>query len=457
MKKFAKILICLILCVFAFGVAGCRKKDNYVYPSANDTTYSNGGLAVQKGNYIYFVNGYQSANDTKQNKDYVVGSLMVAKLDAKGNPILDENGLLNDDYYRTISSKLCGFEATNLYIFGDYLYFTSQHQQNEPDRNGGEWAKTRVDFSRIKLDKSGKVEKLYTSEVGYDNLKFAYYNYNSNTYLLAYEGGDSIDTKNDDTNRLLSVNASSKKEKTIAKDVVDVLMPDENVKNAHENIFYTTKDSETGKSVLTRYNIINNEKKEHKFNEEITLKFVTNGYVFYTVSQAYGGGTNLCYSTTNGDVSSEIEYEFGKNIQTKDKYYLSADGDAIIAITGNKIEIDYKWNKTHGGPVTIDDADGFNFIGFSNCSVVYYDSNNYVKTIDYTSNQENVEIVKIAKVEDMNKTYFDCNEDYLYFYKTSGANNYLFRLRLNNNAEMVADEMVGVYLDADKPKAEDEE
>ncbi len=455
MKRFAKFLICFILCVFAFGAVGCSKKDNFVYPSSNATTYSNGGLVVQKGEYIYFVNGYQSANDmVKKNDKYVVGALMVAKLDAGGNLVQNSEGLLNDDYYRTISSKLCGFEATNLYIFGDYLYFASPNQENEADRNvaddGEKWAKTRVDFYRIKLNNSGKVEKLYTSEVSNSNLKYAYYCYNNETYLLAYEGGDSIEVNNDDNNRLLRVNASNKNEETIATDVTDVLMPDENVTNAHENIFYTTKDSENNKFLLNRYNVITGENEEFEFEKEITLKFVSNGYLFYTQSQQHGGGTNLMYSKVDSSVSGAIEC--WNNIQIKEKYYLSQDGDALIGISGNKIEIKWKWWTNDCVSKTIEDTDGFNFIGFSNCSLVYYDGNNYIKTIDYTAS--NLEIAKIAKVEDFNTTYFDCNWDYLYYYKTVGSNSYLFRLRLNNNLEMVEDEMVGKYLDADIPSNE---
>ena len=38
-------------------------KKNFVYPSLNDQVVGNGGLAVKKGNYLYFVNGFQSIDD----------------------------------------------------------------------------------------------------------------------------------------------------------------------------------------------------------------------------------------------------------------------------------------------------------------------------------------------------------------------------------------------------------
>ena len=172
MKKFTRILICLILCVFTIGLAACGdNQDNFTYPTASMQTYGNGGLSVQKGDYLYFVNGYQSAdNMTEKNASYHVGALMIVKLDENGNLVLNDEGLLGDDYYRVMSDKLCGFEATGLYIFGDYLYFTSPCQENEAGTDG-KWPKARVDFYRIRFDNSGSVERLYTSGVENENLQ----------------------------------------------------------------------------------------------------------------------------------------------------------------------------------------------------------------------------------------------------------------------------------------------
>ena len=53
-----------MLCVLSFTFVGCDKRTkeekNFTYPSSSDRVYSNGGLAVRKGNYVYFVNGFQS-------------------------------------------------------------------------------------------------------------------------------------------------------------------------------------------------------------------------------------------------------------------------------------------------------------------------------------------------------------------------------------------------------------
>ena len=125
MKRFTKILICLMLFVVGFAFVACdnrtTKEKNFVYPSRNDQVIGNGGLAVKKGNYLYFVNGFRSVDDISNKKaSYTVGSLLLMKLGENGEVVTDEDGLLKDEYYITMSSALCGYEATNLFIFGDY-------------------------------------------------------------------------------------------------------------------------------------------------------------------------------------------------------------------------------------------------------------------------------------------------------------------------------------------------
>lgn len=452
MKKFTKILICLAICFMCMGMVACGKKDNFVYPTAVQTTYSNGGLAVKKGNYLYFVNGYQSASSmVKKNADYTVGALMIAKLDAAGNLVVDENGLLKDDFYRTMSSKLCGFEATNLYVFGDYLYFASPSQEDEADRNvtGGEtWAKTRVVFYRVKLNKTGKVEKLYTSEVSNTNLQYCYYSYNNSTFLLAFEKGDSIEVKDDTNNRLLRVDAESKKVFTIAKDVVDVVMPTQDVANAHENVFYTLK-GDNGKMKLHQLNVVTGEDNSFELENDVTLVCVANGRLFYTKTQKFAGGTDLCYFEIAGNVYN-AEHNCVSNVQLFTNYYIAEDGETFVGINSTSIEIRWKWWASNGQTFVCEEA-GANFIGFAGASMIYYDENNNIKALDCT---QKAEPVTIATVENVDTAHFDCNWDYLYFYKTVGSNNYLHRLRINNNAELVKEELVGVLLNSDIPEKE---
>ena len=61
-----------MLCVFGVSFAACDKRSEkekeFKYPSSSAEVIGNGGLAVQKGNYVYFVNGYKSISDVTSKK-----------------------------------------------------------------------------------------------------------------------------------------------------------------------------------------------------------------------------------------------------------------------------------------------------------------------------------------------------------------------------------------------------
>jgi len=265
MKKFTKIIICLMLCIMSVCLVACGDKDkDFNYPHASGEVSGNGGLAVRKGNCLYFVNGYQNANDMEeQNASYVLGSLMIAELDESGNVITDENNVMDKDYINTMTDKLCGFEATSLFIGGDYLYFTSPSQENESKKdeetNDFPWAKDRVEFYRIKLNKSSKPERFYQSTVGYENLNFKYYYANNTTYVVAHEGGTSKDSST--TDAIIRVNAETKSVTVVKENVTNYLFADES-----DKIFYSFDNN--GLNQLNQYNVVSNDSNEFTSMED---------------------------------------------------------------------------------------------------------------------------------------------------------------------------------------------
>ena len=103
MKKFLRYatLILLLFVSFSFVLTGCGKKkgSDYDAPKADARVYGNGGLAVTKGDYLYFLNGYRTYADvTKEEKklsnheNVVRGAIYRTKLSATGDLTVDENG-----------------------------------------------------------------------------------------------------------------------------------------------------------------------------------------------------------------------------------------------------------------------------------------------------------------------------------------------------------------------------
>ena len=124
MKKISIILIiCLAVCLGAL-FTGCSSFGPIGTTEYKDSpVVNNGGLVVQQGGYIYYVNGMDStANITKPEdnafgKASVKGSIMKSKIDADGN--LSETAVVVPKMFYTSASN-GGF-----YIYGEWIYYMS--------------------------------------------------------------------------------------------------------------------------------------------------------------------------------------------------------------------------------------------------------------------------------------------------------------------------------------------
>lgn len=444
MKKFTKIIICLLLCVVSLCFVACDnrtdKEKAFTYPKAEDVVYGNGGYAVQKGNYLYFVNGFVGVEDEEnvRNGNFTHGALMLTKLDKFGNIVTDENNLLDDDYYITMSSRLSGFEATNLYISGDYLYFTAVCQEDESGKDS--WAKDRVDFCRIKLDKTSEVERVYVSETKFSEVKCEYYESEGNTFILVYENGTYIDSKDNKEKTLVRVDCNAKTS-TIIKDKVQNAVLN---KNGNKIFFVASEGSEY---TLYAYNIYSHQTTAYKtWSSSVEVKLVGEQYVYVTYTQL--GKTVL--GRANNDINNistfENVYDF---VDSSATFAISETGDQVIMIKGAEMTLagsNYKVVDTDSTEIT--------FIGITNGSIVYLNQNKDLKIVSYAQGAVPVTIATALTFEE---GYFDISADdaYIYYYKTVGNHKYLHRIQIVNAFEP-AEEMVGVYIDNDAESLETE-
>jgi len=428
MKKFTKILICLILCVFGVSMFGC--KDNrtpeekaFTYPSSTSQTTGNGGMAVRVGNYIYFVNGFKKAGDSERNASNIVGAVMLAKLNESGELVVNDNGEIKDDYFVRMSDKLSGFEATDLAVFGNYLYFTSVCQEDDAETD--EWAKTLVDFNRIKLDKTGKVEKIYESTSSNTDVQFKYYEHNGEVKLLVFEK---------DENKLVEVNTNGDVVNTI-EDVQNV-----NFANNYSEVFYVRSNDEGNIKFRTYKMGQSSAFLEHTSFSAPEVKFVENGF-------AYVLDNNVLtkYRTANAGEKTQVLDEFSTYKSVK----LAPNGDALIVISeeGSGRIIEVINNGIVESYTLEEDATEVEVIGFGTGTVIYRDNEKNIKSWNYS--KANAEPVLIATIADMSTTYFDLDGSFLYFFETVGSNEYLHRIIIDNGAQEA--ELVGVYVDDDIP------
>ena len=439
MKKFTKIIICLLLCVVSLAFVACgngdKNKKNYVFPTSGAVS-GNDGLAVKYGDYVYFVNGMKTVESMASKKDsYKVGSLMIMKLDSNGQIIRDEEELIKDETYTTISDRLCGFEATGLFISGGYLYFTTPCLEDEgKNAQNQQWAKDRVEFYRIKLDCSTEMERVYQSSVSYENLKFNYYEVEGQTFILVYEQGESKDGKG--SNVLVHVNASAKTNSVIATNVTSVTLDAE-----YSKICYVKNSN--GKYELCGYNLLSNTTEADKYSSTTqfsVMKSTANKVFIEDGTDLYVSEYSVCDFDTIQTITGVDKYG--------DSMYVSEDGEYLIGINGTKIEVTSTDGNMDEVKINIEGAESLTFIGLENGCVVFADNNNNIMSVSYYDAMENNNktVSHIAKVENLNTTYFDIDGTYVYFYKTVDEVDYLHRVDLTNEyvEEQVVEELFGV-------------
>jgi len=455
MKKFTRILICLMLCVFGFGLAACDKRTdeekNFTYPSINDRIYGNGGLAVRKGNYVYFVNGYKSINSSGVSKgaSYNVGSLLLMKLGENGEVVTNENGLLRDDYYITMSNQLCGYEVTDLFIHGEYLYFVTPCLENE--KGDKVWAKERVIFNRIKLDKTGKVEEVYASGVKLDNLEYKYYASNGSLNILVWEKNSSY-YENNGNNALVRVDAVAKTSSIVANDVLEV----EFAKNYSEVFFRTQNENN---HYLKQYNVIGNQTSNYNvFDKTFDIVAVEDEKVFVSMAHDNGSSKEVWSSKISTKSGFQMVYAFEGEAVVD----VTVDGDVVL-VKDNVITLVKSKDETI--VITDEGSTTIEIVDFTNGCILFHSTtteNSVLKLVSYSNaiagNNVEIKTLTTFDVVEEDYSYFDFSEDenMLYFYKLSGDDYYLHRLKVNNNLGET-EEMFGVYEAGDEPKVEEEE
>ena len=220
----------------AIALAGCNgvytgdKLDGYVSEASVD---SNGGFAVEKGDFVYFINGVEDYTEPNVYGDVVKGALMrIKKTDL---------GAGNYDKVKTVVPML--FAAQNfdagIYIYGDYVYYATPTTDKNMD---GQVESSWIDFKRAKLDGT-ETMKDYYFRLSSNSSKYRFVEEKGVVYCLYEEDGylKSYDTK-DKVSRVLA------KADSYYYDTSDATNP---------NVYYTMSvvvDADTDNSATASYN-----------------------------------------------------------------------------------------------------------------------------------------------------------------------------------------------------------
>ena len=160
-RKLTSMVAAATLCAAAISFAGCA--DSYSIKALpgniQGEVSSNGGFVVEKGDYIYFINGAEDYTASNKFGDVVKGALMrLSKSDLAAKKYADAE---------TVVPML--FVAQNfdagIYIYGDYVYYASPTTEKDQDGNvQNDW----ISFKRAKLDGTEVMKDYYfRSDNGY--------------------------------------------------------------------------------------------------------------------------------------------------------------------------------------------------------------------------------------------------------------------------------------------------
>lgn len=271
----------------SIALAGCNgvytgdKLDGYV---SSAEVQSNGGFAVQKGDFVYFINGLEDYTEPNVYGDVVKGSLMrIKKSD------LDAGNYTN---VKTVVPML--FAAQNfdagIYIYGDYVYYATPTTDKNMD---GQVESSWLDFKRAKLDGT-ETMKDYYFRLSSNSSKYRFVEEDGVVYCLYEEDGylKSYDTK-DKVSRVLA------KADSFYYDTSDPTNP---------NVYYTMSvvvGADTENSTTAAYNQL------YSVNAAARVESVDKNAASYTVK---GGNT----------------YDFDENYLNEQNEKAKKDGKAAI-------------------------------------------------------------------------------------------------------------------------------
>lgn len=443
MKKIITFTLCLLLCVVTLGLSGCggSKKETVDTSVASN---GNGGMVVSRGDYVYFVNGYLSYETyTKDNlsKKFNVGGLYRAKLNSYGEFNYDENGSVEDA--ERISGNLVGFENTSLYVFGNYIYYTTP--VTEVNKKG-ELQTNKIQINRVKID-GGKAQCVYQSKVEASKFDFEFYYADGSVYLLINEDG---------TLKRIECFGKFSVDK-IAEDVTSVALhrDTDNVfeGDAYKNIFYT-KTNDDSEIEIYNYNILNNKNEYKKVTDYATCELIDYkfGHLYYKASRSAQPSYSYVYrmDATESAITSLAEEQITKTEYDK-FYFLDNETSGYIAQTSDKT---YYLTYNAGGECEATPiADKKLEIMEIRNNYIYYKDSNTIKRIncyEFKVSGDKTEET-IIELENIQSYSYDIDADNIYVYATKGENTYLYSIEVGNmiDGEDVEAKLLGVYADSD--------
>ena len=452
--KISTLVVCIACSLFAF--AGCNRGLTGG-PALNDYVYGNGGLAVVKGDYVYYVNGYTSySNITEagQNKQGSVkkSSIYRTKLENGRIAYTYNEKDTEQKYAHTLTkteqvvSKVAGHENAGLYIFDNYIYYSSPNTDKD---NSGTVKNEYLDFYRCKLDGTGNTH-LFKTQAYSSNQSYTFSKIDNTVYLICYDG----------TN-LNIINTSNKSKKTISESVTSVaynkqtnyFATSHTVSEMEKYVFYAcaNEDEKAGGNVLAKVNIVTGVSStiDNSNAYTYTLYGMANDNVVYSRKSKLDNSANPIIYSYNGSQHTELYSLVFDNI-----YVVESSSTAFMGIIGTS-KSDIHFVSANGTAVEIFSG-STTVLAISNNSVYVLNENNEIIKVDILAPETQIKVSGNATVDTTNTKYLSVASSYAFFFATyESENGSSYYLNMSNTTAIENNEctpyFIGLFNSEDKP------
>lgn len=349
---FKRILIIGILIVSTFVFSACggfSPLDNN--PGEYDMVYSNGGIAVQKGEYLYYANGFLSHDDIKSSSDNSFGDVQYSaiyrtKLN-NGNLVFDDDGVISNS--ECVVPKVVGHESCNFYIFNNNIFYTTPNVQKN---KYGELQNELLNFCMARVS-GASTKVLYTTESELSNVKYGMKKYGDSVYLIILDGTD--------LKEIVIKDGSASSSKILAEDVSDAIWTTQSNYDANANynnafdsfVYYTTSAEEGAGNILKKVSIVS--------GEQTTL--INDNATTFTLKAI--GSDRIYYTTKVGTISNRLY----SNTLTATDVRDSQSGELLNSSFSNFYAVKGGNNDYVGGILVSDSTNGSRFISCADNSV----------------------------------------------------------------------------------------
>ena len=431
MKKISIILIiCLAVCLGAlftacspsFGPVGTTEyKDSPVV--------NNGGLVVQQGGYIYYVNGMDATSNITKPEDNafgkasVKGSIMKSKIDADGN--LSETAVVVPKMFYTSASN-GGF-----YIYGEWIYYMSPNTKTD---NKSNVLNTQSVAFRTKIDgtKTQEIATISSNSTQFIFTENALIYFENSTLKKVGYTDSKINKKSEDiVTEVGSVLFTAK------SDVIFFVKTTDASDRLNNNIYAYINGEVKEITTDTTYENDSESSDVNAFKKQYTFTLLSYDANYKTLFYTKVGNDNNANKKTstyaytfddnfNFDPAKEVRYSISA-LTASSIYYLGAD-KGILYTANATLQIYKEISET----ATKDDTQDFVTLRTTGAEIVKIDGNDVYYILSNTLYKINVEDAVEQKIsEDAISTSWLTRSvigDYLYY--IDNTYNYMFRVDL---------------------------